>query len=216
MPVSVVNPACVRHFAQAQGLRPAPTPLPDAVLTELRERVRWRQFLKEQLVATGNRAAHGTTGFVARQQARLVRHLEKQVAAVDAEPAAALQRSPHWQAQIRKLTELDGIGQITALATLSQMPGPGRLNRREAAALADLGPWTRQSGPWEGQRHIGGGRPEIRRALHMAAVAVARMARSTLGRFYQHLRAKGRPAKLALTAVMRKLLLQMHHTLKPT
>ncbi len=233
VPVSVVNPACVRHFAQAQGrrakndpldaavltafgqaLRPAPTPPPDAVLTELRELVRWRQFLKEQLVATGNRAAHGTTGFVARQQARLIRSLEKQVAAAEAELSAALQRSPHWQAQIRKLAELDGIGPLTAVATLSQMPELGRLNRREAAALAGLAPWTRQSGPWEGQRHIGGGRPEIRRALYMAAVAVARMPHTTLGRFYKHLRAAGKPAKVALTAVMRRLLLQMNHTLK--
>lgn len=184
VPVSVVHAACVRHFAQAQGrrakndpldaavltafgqaLRPAPTPPPDAVLAELRELVRWRQFLKEQLVAAGNRAGHSTTGFVARQQARLIRSLEKQVAAAEAELGAALQRSPHWQAQIQRLAELAGVGRLTAVATLSQMPELGRLSRREAAALAGLAPWTRQSGPWEGQRHIGGGRPEVRRAL---------------------------------------------------
>ena len=80
--------------------------------------------------------------------------------------------------------------------------------------MAGLAPWTRQSGPWQGQRHIGGGRAEIRRALYMAAVAVARMKSAALGRFYQRLRAAGKPAKVALTAVMRKLLLQMNHTLK--
>lgn len=232
--VSVINPARVRHFAQAQGrrakndpldatvltafgeaLRPAPTPVPDAVLAELRELIRWRQHLKEQLIATTNRTEHATPKFVAHQQAKLVRQLEAQIVKVEAELSAALARAPHWQAQIQKLATLDGVGTLTAVATLSQMPELGRLNRGEAAALAGLAPWTRQSGPWEGQRHIGGGRAEIRRALYMAAVAVARMKHTGLGQFYQRLREAGKPAKVALTAVMRKLLLQMNHALKP-
>lgn len=232
-PVSVVNPARVRHFAQAQGrcakndpldadtltafgqaIQPPPTPVPDAVLAELRDLVRWRHHLQEQLIATRNRTEHSATKFVLRQQARLVQQLQAQIAAVEAELAAALQRSPHWQAQIQKLTTLDGVGTLTAVATLSQMPELGRISRREAAALAGLAPWTRQSGPWEGQRHIGGGRAEIRRALYMAAVAVARMKHTGLGQFYARLRTAGKPAKVALTAVMRKLLLQMNHLLK--
>jgi transposase len=234
LPVSVVNPARVRHFAQAQGqrakndpldagvltafgvaLQPEPTPVPDAALAELRDLVRWRQHLQEQLVATGNRAEHTATKFVTRQQAKLVQQLAARIEAVEAELAAALQRMPAWQAQIQKLTELAGIGTLTAVATLSQMPELGRIRRREAAALAGLAPWTRQSGPWEGQRHIGGGRAEVRRALYMAAVAVARMKHTVLGKFYQRLREAGKPAKVALTAVMRKLLLQMNHVLKP-
>ena len=234
-PVSVINPARVRHFAQAQGrrakndpidaatltafgqaLQPKPTPVPEPVLAELRDLVRWRQHLKGQLIATTNRTEHTPTQFVRRQQAKLGRQLTAQIAAVEAELAAALQRSPHWLAQIRKLTELHGVGTITAIATLSEMPELGRLGRREAAALAGLAPWTRQSGPWEGQRHIGGGRAEVRRGLYMSAVAVARLKHTQLGQFYLRLREAGKPAKVALTAVMRKLLLQMNHTLKTT
>lgn len=233
LPVSIINPARVRHFAQAQGRRakndpidaavltafgqamqPKPTPVPEPVLAELRELVRWRLYLKEQLIATTNRSEHAATKFVGKHQAKLCRQLTAQIAAVEAELAAALQRSPHWLAQIRKLTELAGIGTITAVATLSEMPELGRVGRREAAALAGLAPWTRQSGPWEGQRHIGGGRAEVRRGLYMAAVAVARMPHTQLGQFYSRLREAGKPAKVALTAVMRKLLLQMNHTLK--
>ena len=88
------------------------------------------------------------------------------------------------------------------------------MSRQEAAALAGLAPWVRQSGPWEGRRHIGGGRAAVRRALYMAAVALARMKQSPLGKFYARLRAAGKPAKVALTAVMRKLLLQMNRVLK--
>jgi transposase len=233
IPVSVVNPARVRHFAQAQGRRakndpidaatltafgqaiqPKPTPVPEPVLAELRDLVRWRQLLKGQLVALTNRSEHAPKPFIRRQQAKLGRQLAAQIAAVEAELTAALQRSPHWLAQIRKLTELAGVGMLTAVATLSELPELGRLGRREAAALAGLAPWTRQSGPWEGQRHIGGGRAEVRRGLYMAAVAVARMKHTSLGQFYNRLREAGKPAKVALTAVMRKLLLQMNHTLK--
>jgi transposase len=189
--------------------------VPDAVLAELRDLVRWRQHLKEQLVATGNRSEHAAAKFVVRQQAKLTKQLQAQIKAVEAELAAALQRAPVWQAQIAKLAELDGVGTLTAVVTLSQLPELGRCNRQEIAALAGLAPWTRQSGPWEGQRHIGGGRAEVRRALYMAAVAVARMQHTVLGQFYARLRAAGKPAKVALTAVMRKLLIQMNHTLKP-
>jgi transposase len=234
IPVSVVNPARVRHFAQAQGrqakndpldatvltafgqaLRPAPTPVPDAGLTELRALVRWRAHLLAQRVATGNRSEHGTTKFVTRQQTKLGKQLAAQIEAAEAELKAALRRLPPWQAQLVKLTELDGVGFLTAVAVLSQMPELGRCNRQEAAALAGLAPWTRQSGPWEGQRHIGGGRAEVRQALYMAAVAVARMKPTVLGQFYQRLRDAGKPAKVALTAVMRKLLLQMNRVLQP-
>jgi transposase len=235
IPVSVLNPARVRHFAQAQGrrakndpidaavltafgqaMKPEPTPVPDAALAELRQLVRWRAHLKEQLVATTNRSEQATVKFVARAQAKLIRRIQAQIQAVETELTAALQRAPAWQAQIQKLTELDGVGLITAVASLSQMPELGKIGRRQAAALAGLAPWTRQSGPWEGQRHIGGGRAEVRRALYMAAIAVARMKHTALGKFYQRLRTAGKPAKVALTAVMRKLLLQMNQVLKTT
>ena len=233
LPVSVVNPAQVRHFALARGgrakndpldaqvlshygqsVKPAPTPVPDAALAELRALVQWRDQLKEQLTRARQYGEHTTLRFALRQQAKLIKHLQNQLAAVEQELAAALARSPECQKQVRALAQVDGIGTLTAVSVLSQMPELGQLNRQQAAALAGLAPWTRQSGPWEGQRHIGGGRAVIRRALYMCAVSLARRTETTLGRFYKHLRDAGKPAKVALTAVMRKLLLQMNQTLK--
>ena len=231
-PLSVLNPARVRHFALAQGqrakndpldravltaygtaLRPEPTPPSDPARDELRALVQWRDHLKEQLARTRQTAEHGLPSWIARQQKKLVAHLEKQLAEVEKECQAALARTPELQAQVRALEELDAVGTITALSVLSHLPELGTLNRQEAAALAGLAPWVRQSGPWEGQRHIGGGRAAVRRALYMSAVGLARMQESTLGKFYARLRAAGQPAKVALTAVMRKLLLQMNRVL---
>jgi len=235
VPVSVLNPALVRHFALAQGqrakndpldagvlsaygaaLQPAATPLPDAALAQLRALVQWRNQLVEQRNALRNHAEHATLDFVEQGLARLEAHLDEQMEAVETEMAAALERAPQWQEPVARLEALDGVGRLTAVSVLSQMPELGQLNRGEAAALAGLAPWTRQSGPWEGQRHIGGGRAPVRRALYMSAVALARMKESTLGKFYAKLRAAGKPAKVALTAVMRKLLVQMNHELKPS
>jgi transposase len=233
LPVSVVNPAHVRHFALAQGgrakndpldaavlaaygqaFKPAATPLPDAVLAELRSLVQWRLQLKDQLTRTRQFGEQATLAVVRHQQAQLILHLEKQVAAVEAELAQVLKRAPRCQAQVQELAALDGVGTLTAVSVLCQMPELGQLNRQQTAALAGLAPWTRQSGPWEGQRHIGGGRAVIRHALYMSAVVLARQTKTTLGKFYARLRQAGKPAKVALTAVMRKLLIQMNQTLK--
>jgi transposase len=232
-PVSVLNPALVRHFALAQGqrakndpidsevltdygyaLRPEPTPVSEPARDELRALVQWRDHLKEQLARTRQTAEHGLPNWIAGQQKKLVAQLEKQMAAVEKECQQALARTPELQAQVRQLEQLDAVGPITALSVLSHLPELGTLNRQEAAALAGLAPWVRQSGPWEGQRHIGGGRAAVRRALYMSAVGLARMKETTLGKFYARLRAAGKPAKVALTAVMRKLLLQMNRVLQ--
>lgn len=232
-PVSVLNPALVRHFARAQGqrakndpldsavltdygyaLRPEPTPPSEPARAELRALVQWRDHLKEQLARTRQTAEHGLPAWIAGQHQKLVAQLEKQMAAVAKECQQALARTPELQAQVRVLEQLDAVGTITALSVLSHLPELGTLNRQEAAALAGLAPWVRQSGPWEGQRHIGGGRAAVRRALYMSAVGLARMKATTLGKFYARLRAAGKPAKVALTAVMRKLLLQMNRVLQ--
>ena len=101
----------------------------------------------------------------------------------------------------------------TAYLVLAQMPELGTLNRQETAALAGLALWVRDSGKMKGVRCIGGGHSEVRLALYMAALS-ATGCNPILREFYQRLRAKGKVHKVALTAVMRKLLIHMNHKLK--
>lgn len=105
------------------------------------------------------------------------------------------------------------MGPVTVAVMLGEMPELGRMNRRQAAALAGVAPYDRQSGGRDGQRHIAGGRSGVRRALYMAALSAVRC-RGPLKDFYQRLRAAGKPPKLALVAVMRKLVLLMNRVLK--
>jgi len=101
---------------------------------------------------------------------------------------------------------IPGIGPVPAIALIVEMPGLGRMNGKEAASLAGLAPITRQSGKWKGKAKIGGGRALLRRALHMPALVATRHNRQ-LGKTYQTLCTAGKPAKVAITAVMRKLLI---------
>ena len=104
------------------------------------------------------------------------------------------------------LLSIPGIGPVAAIAMLVEMPELGTMDGKEAASLAGLAPITRESGRWKGQSRIGGGRRGLRRALYMPALVATRHNRQ-LGQTYQALCSAGKPAKVALTAVMRKLLI---------
>jgi len=231
-PVSVLNPARVRHFARAQGQRaktdridaalltaygqavkPAATPVRSQSEQHLSELVRRRVQLVELLIAQRQQAERLTLTSLRRQAKGLIRRLEADLQAIQAQLGQLQAQDLHLQERVQKLQGITGVGTLTALGVLAELPELGTLNRGQAAALAGLAPHPRESGAWQGRRTIGGGRATVRRALYMAALVAARSNRQ-LKVFYQRLRAAGKPAKIALTAVMRKLIVLMNHILK--
>jgi transposase len=96
---------------------------------------------------------------------------------------------------------------------LGSVPELGRLNRRQIAALVGVAPLARDSGTQHGRRVCWGGRPSVRTVLYLAALVAARW-NPVLRLFYQRLRAAGKPAKVALTAVARKLLVYLNAILR--
>jgi transposase len=232
VPVSVLNPARVRHFARAAGQR-AKTDLIDAAVLsaygqalqpkptvprteqeqQLAELIRRRVQVLEILVAQRQQIERLTVLALRRQGQSLVRHLERDLEQIEAQLRELRTQVAALDARVQKLEAITGVGTLTALGVLAELPELGTLNRRQAAALAGLAPHPRESGQWHGRRSIGGGRAPVRRALYMAALVAARSNRH-LKAFYQRLRAAGKPAKVALTAVMRKLIVLMNHLLK--
>jgi len=230
--LSVLNPARVRHFARAQGQRAKTDRIDAAVLSaygqalqpkataprtpsqqQLSELVRRRVQILELLVSQRQQAERLTLPSLRRQAKSLVRRLEADLEQIHEALQELQKQTPSLNERVEKLQAITGVGAITALATLAELPELGSLNRRQAAALAGLAPHPRESGSWHGRRSIGGGRTAVRRALYMAALVAARSNR-LLKAFYQRLRQAGKPAKVALTAVMRKLIVLMNHTLK--
>lgn len=224
LPVAVVNPRQVRAFAQALGrtaktdaidagvlalfgarVQPVPRAIPDAATQALAALIARRRQLLDMLHAEQQRLAQATTGPVRRDLRSHVRWLERRVTDVDDEMAGTIQRSPVWRVQEDLLRSVPCIGPTVARTLLADLPELGHLDRRAIAALVGVAPFNRDSGRWRGRRMIWGGRASVRNALYMAALVATRH-NVTLARFYQRLRAAGKPPKVALVAVMRKLL----------
>ena len=124
-----------------------------------------------------------------------------------------IEASPVWRVQDELLQSVPGVGPTLASTLLGLLPELGHLERRQIAALVGVAPHACDSGTQRGQRHCWGGRPAIRTVLYMAALVAARW-NPVLREFYQRLRAAGKPAKLALTAVARKLLVFLNAILR--
>jgi len=232
IPVSVVNPALVRAAAQAQGQRaktdridaamltdygqryqPQPTPQASQVQRQLVALTQWLKQLIEGLATVKTQAEHHRDLFVRKQHEALLDYYQTQIKAAEEKLGALLKKDRELQQRVEALDAIEGVGSRTALLVLAHMPELGHLNRQQAAALAGLAPWTRESGTMKGMRCIGGGRPEVRLALYMSALSAVRF-NPIFRAFYQRLIAKGKLPKVALTAVMRKLIVYMNHKLK--
>jgi transposase len=124
-----------------------------------------------------------------------------------------IRSSPAWRETENLLTSVPGVGPITALTLIAELPELGQLDRRRIAALVGLAPFNRDSGTLRGRRMIRGGRGSVRRVLFMATLTAIRR-NPRIAAFYQRLRTTGHPGKVALTAAMRKLLTLLNAILR--
>jgi transposase len=233
LPVAVVNPRQVRAFAQALGrtaktdaidatvlaafghrLDPQPRPPADPATHALAALVARRRQLLEMIGMERARLEHAApTGHLTRELRRHIRWLERRIADVDDEIGTSIEAHPSWRVQEDLLRSVPGIGPTTARTLLAELPELGRLDRRAIAALVGVAPFNCDSGQFRGQRHIWGGRAPVRACLYMAALVATRH-NPALRTFYRRLRDAGKPAKVALVAVMRKLLTIVNAMLK--
>ena len=230
--VSLVNAARIRAFARAQGLLAKTDEIDASVLREFGELLRpkalevpspQRQRLaalvqrREQLVTIlateEQRLAQSREAVVRKLGENLLKELQQQVEQIDKLIEAQIDDDDTLKGQSERLQQVKGIGQVTASTLLAELPELGKLSRNEAGALAGVAPYNRDSGTLRGRRTIRGGRVQVRRVLYMAALVATRF-NPILKSFYQRLVAAGKPKKLALTAVMRKLVVRLNHLLK--
>jgi len=223
LPIAVVNPRQVRDFAKAMGqlaktdaldagilaafaqrVRPEPRPLPDEAAQLLDSLLTRRRQLVDMLTAEKNRLGFAR-GPVKRDINRHIRWLEKRLADVDGDLQDAIAASPLYQAKADLLRSVPGVGPVTTLTLIAALPELGHLSRHQIAALVGVAPLNRDSGTMRGKRMVWGGRAPVRAVLYMAAL-VGIKHNPVLRRFYERLRAAGKPFKVAVTACMRKLL----------
>lgn len=232
LPVAVLNPAQVRHFAGALGKRaktdpidaaviaqfvkatqPALRPLPDEETRMLADLVARRRQIIAMIVAEQQRLRRASAKRLVKSITRLLAALQKELSDLESGIGEAIKASPLWKAKEDLLASIPGIGPATARTLIAELPELGTLDRRQIAALVGLAPWTRQSGKWRGKSAIGGGRAPVRSALYMAALVASRH-NPVLQRVCQPLLAAGKAKKVALIAVARKLLIACNAVLR--
>jgi len=221
--VAVVNPLRARLFAEALGalaktdtidarmlallaerLAPDETPPPAEPLEALQELVRARQSAMADRTALLNQRGEARIAFLRAELARRIKAAETYIARLDEEIAARIAAEPILARRREILLSIPGVGPVAAAVLLVCLHEIGSCSAKQAALLAGLAPIACDSGDKTGQRHIRGGRAHVRSGIYMAAVAAARC-NPSLATFYKRLRDAGKAAKVALTAVMRKL-----------
>jgi len=227
IPVSRVNPLQVKAFIRSQGVSAKTDPIDaemiarfaevreqggrlfivdasEAPRADLRALLTRRAQLKEMILQEANRLDPVPARAVAADIRGLLRQLKTRLRRVEAALLAWLEENAEFRELHRRMDEVKGLGLLSILALIAFVPELGKVSDRRAAALLGLAPYNRDSGASSRRMHIHGGRTYPRRILYMAALSAAR-SNPILKAFYKKLRGEGKPAKVALIAVARKL-----------
>jgi transposase len=220
---AVVNPRQVRRFAEAVGrlaktdpldaavlahfaeaVRPPPRPVPDAEARLLSDLLARRRQLVQMRVSEQHRLPTAS-GPIRKGIQRHIDYLDRQIQAIEDDLAAAVKASPAWRERDELLQSVPGVGPQVSRTLLAELPELGTTTGRQVAALCGLAPFNRDSGRRQGPRSIRGGRSHVRAALYQAALVAMRW-NAPLKGVYEGLLARGKPKKVALVAVARRLL----------
>lgn len=224
LPVVVINPRQVRDFAKATGqlaktdrldarvlahfaaaIKPPLRPIKAKDEQELDALMGRRGQLVEMLTDEKNRRGSAASDSVRKKIKEHIDWLEDCIAELDEQLKALVKTSACWQAKDKILQSVPGIGPVTSFSMVADLPELGKLDRQKISKLVGVAPLNRDSGQQRGNRHIYGGRAQLRRVLYMAALTASRH-NPVIKEFYQRLRSNQKPFKVAITACMRKLL----------
>lgn len=225
LPLAKVNPLQARRFAQAAGshaktdaidaamlarmgalLTPPVRQITSQTIDDMKELHIARLALVKDRTAAKNREHACRSPLLKRHATQRLAQIDRQIAAIDAALKARLRSEPQLVERFEILISIPGVGALTAITMLIEMPELGSLDNKQVASLAGLAPQARDSGQHRGKRRIHGGRAILRHALYMPALVATRF-NADMKAKYQALVAAGKPAKVAITAVMRKLII---------
>jgi transposase len=210
-----IDARALASYGQERHARLARWQARDPQREQLQTLVLTRRDLVAQRVAFANRLGAPAAKPVKPYLTTLIDCLNRQIRAIEAELETLIGASDSLRQAAKTLRSIAGVGPATAAALLALMPELGTLNRRQAAALAGLAPHPNQSGGRDAYRCTKGGRPEVKRALFMAAMAAAKH-NQTLAAVYNRLLEAGKKPLVALTALMRKIVVIANTKLRQT
>ena len=230
--VSVINARQIRDFAKSSGrlakndqidahviqhwaetFKPAPQKAPSENAVRLKALVRRRDCVVKQRTQEKVRLKKESDSWVIKDLKRSIKFLKDSVDELDSEINKLTTADQKINETRQRLEQVPGVAMVVSSTLIAELPELGELTDKEASSLAGVAPVTRQSGKWEGHSFIAGGRKRVRRALYLAAMS-SRRYNPILKEFYDRLRGAGKPFKLAITAVMRKLVCLLNKMLR--
>jgi len=231
VPVVVVNPRWVRNYAKSIGWLEKTDridarllalyaehaelkvrPLPDEATRRLAELCARRLDVLDMIESERNRLEHASS-VVRRAITSHIEYLRKELKQIERDIDGAVRGSELWRHQDELMDTVPGVGRTLRSAILAWLPEVGQLNRAEAGKLVGIAPLPDDSGKSRGLRRIFGGRGPLRKVLYMGTMG-AMLHNPHLRAYYDRLRARGKPHKVALVATMRKLLLILNAIIK--
>jgi transposase len=231
-PIIRANARQVRDFARAKGrlaktdqidaqtlvefagaFEPSPLPPADPLQQQIASLVKHRSHLLMQIIQNQNWAETVSDQKLSAFIKKTISFLQTQVKSLQKLIQEKVTQSTELSPKVARLQQVQGIGPVTAISLVALMPELGSLSDGQAAALAGVAPFNRDSGQFRGKRHIAGGRAPVRSVLYMSALVASRY-NPILKAHYLQLLTKGKPKKLALTVLMRKLIILANTLLK--
>jgi transposase len=223
--VRIVDPKRVRHFAKSAGRLAKNDPIDaemiawfgetfdadvaqphDPAREELDGLVTARTGLQKLLIQIVNQGEHRQPGVVVKAHTAIIKSVRVQLAKLDAVIAAKIKANASFAQRAVIIQSVPGLAERTVAGVIAWAPELGHITDKAAAALVGVAPYDDDSGTHKGQRHIKGGRQELRNLIYMATLAAATQHNPVLKAYYLRLRAKGKKGKVALVACMRKLI----------
>ena len=223
--VRIVDPKRVRHFAQSAGRLAKNDAIDsdtigwfaetfgevkgqayDAERERLAQIVNARQGLLDLQTELQNRGEHSVPEVVQRMHSRLLKKIAAELATLEAAIAATVKATAHFAELAAIIESVPGLAEITSAGLIAAMPELGQVSNKVAAALLGVAPYDDDSGKRRGERQIKGGRRKVRNQFYMACLGAATRHNPALKAFYRRLIARGKKAKVALVACMRKLI----------
>lgn len=201
----------IARFALA--MQDAARPVPSAQAFQIRALSTRRRQVVEMAAMEKTRLKQSLDPQIAASCRTIIAHLAEERARIEAELDTLLAAQPANPRRRQLLQTIPGVGPAISATLLADLPELGSLDRRAIASLAGLAPHPSESGTRSGNAHIQGGRPCVRTALYIAAISAARSDKGFKAE-YQALRAAGKPAKVALIAIARKLVVAANGMLK--
>ena len=223
--VRIVDPKRIRHFAKAAGRLAKNDPIDadtiawfaetfpdedtqvhDPAREEIDRLVAARAAVKNLEGRIAQQGEHRPLAIVAKALAAVAKAVRAELRKLDAAIAARIKANPGFARRAEIITSVPGLADQTAAGVIAWQPELGHISNEAAAALIGAAPFDDDSGERKGQRHIKGGRRKLRNLLYMPVMGAATQHNPMLKVYYQRLIAKGKEAKVALIACMRKLI----------